>query len=97
MSAYDRAISGDRCFCRACGEYFNSTKAFDKHRTGKYRQLRDPGPETRRCRSFDEMAAKGMSKNSADFWITSKMAAATAAARRPAAIESDGYPTMGQE
>jgi len=58
-----RTLRGDRNLCRACNEYFNSTFAFDKHRTGKH------GVD-RRCLTVDEMRAKGMSKNSADFWIS---------------------------
>lgn len=56
-------ISGDRNQCRGCGEYFNSTAAFDKHRTGDF------GID-RRCRMPDEMREKGMDKNAAGFWVT---------------------------
>lgn len=49
--------------CTGCHESFNSDTAFDKHRTGDY----DTG---RRCMTADEMTAKGMSKNSKDWWIT---------------------------
>ncbi len=59
-------FTGDRCQCRTCAEYFNSTRAFDKHRTGTYAQ------PPRRCLSPDEMRARGMSQNAAGFWITSR-------------------------
>lgn len=59
-------LTGDRNQCQGCGEYFNSTFAFDKHRTGAF-------GKDRRCLTTDEMLAKGMSKNSAGFWISSTM------------------------
>jgi hypothetical protein len=58
-------ISGDRNQCQGCMEYFNSTAAFDKHRHGDF-------GKDRRCRTIDEMRAKGMTKNAAGFWITAK-------------------------
>lgn len=61
-------LSGDRNQCRGCGEFFNSTFAFDKHRTGDF-------GKNRRCLTPDEMRAKGMSKNAAGFWISAAMPA----------------------
>jgi len=55
-------LTGSRCQCRACGEYFNSTYAFDKHRFGK--------PEKRYCMSEYVMLSEGLSRNKALFWIT---------------------------
>ena len=54
-------LTGDRCQCTACGEYFNSTYAFDRHRVRYV------------CRTAEELRAKGWSVNAAGFWITSKM------------------------
>jgi hypothetical protein len=55
-------LRGGRCLCGACGEFFNSTAAFDKHRVG---------PMTdRRCRSVAEMNDAGMAHNAAGYWIT---------------------------
>lgn len=59
-------LTGDRNQCRGCGECFNSTFAFDKHRTGEF-------GKDRRCLTRDEMRAKGMSVNAAGFWISSAM------------------------
>lgn len=56
-------ISGDRNQCAGCGEFFNSTAAFDKHRVGTF------GVD-RRCAAVDQMEAKGMVKNAAGYWIT---------------------------
>ncbi len=58
-----RKLSGQRNQCPTCLEYFNSNAAFDKHRTGKF-------GEDRRCMTVEEMQAKGMCKNMADFWVT---------------------------
>lgn len=55
-------LTGDKCLCRACGEYFNSTKAFDMHRRGPM--------EDRVCLTPTRMSEKGMSKNAKGFWIT---------------------------
>ena len=59
-------LTGDRNQCQGCKEYFNSIKAFERHRIGEY------GAD-RRCRTPDEMMARGYSKNKYGFWITQKM------------------------
>lgn len=51
-----------RAECRACTLFFNSTRSFDRHRTGTYR------PNTRRCLTIDEMMAKGFTKNAKGWW-----------------------------
>lgn len=56
-------LTGNRCRCPACGDFFNSEKAFDRHRAGAY-------PSSRRCLSPSEMAKRGMTVNSGGFWIT---------------------------
>lgn len=55
-------LTGDRNQCPSCSEFFNSSRAFDKHRTG--------GATQRRCLSVPEMQAKGMLKNNDMFWVT---------------------------
>jgi hypothetical protein len=40
--------NGDVCQCMACGKVFNSTSAFDRHRTGEH-------GANRRCMTADEM------------------------------------------
>lgn len=59
-----KALRGDKNQCPGCHEYFNSTGAFEKHRTGKF------GVD-RRCRTSEEMTALGMVKKEDGFWITS--------------------------
>jgi hypothetical protein len=58
-----RRLSSVRCLCRNCGEYFNSIRAFDRHRVSVY-------PSNRRCLSGEEMRDHGMSVNKSGFWIT---------------------------
>ena len=58
-----RKLTGDQCMCPSCGEYFNSTKAFDKHRTGEIGK--------KICVSPNDMIVKrGMSISKKGFWIT---------------------------
>ncbi len=55
-------LTGNRCQCAACGEYFNSVSAFDKHRRGKERRF---------CWSVQQMQSAGMGKNRAGYWVGS--------------------------
>jgi hypothetical protein len=52
--------------CPTCHLFFYSVTAFDKHRTG------DHGVN-RRCRTPEEMQAKGMALNEHGYWMASKM------------------------
>lgn len=61
-----KVLRGDRNQCPGCGEYFNSTFAFEKHRTGQH------GVD-RRCLTPEEMRAKGMDMNAAGFWVSAAM------------------------
>ena len=86
-----RRLRGDRCQCSrgtgGCGEYFNSTYAFDQHRTGR------PGID-RRCLTVAEMEARGFVKNAAAFWKTRVSPMALGRGERPgtAIIGSDALP-----
>ena len=59
-------LGGSRNQCGGCKQYFNSVPAFEKHRAGKY------GVD-RHCLNDDEMRAKKMEKNAANFWTTGLM------------------------
>lgn len=59
-------LAGDRNQCQGCKEFFNSTFAFEKHRTGDF-------GKDRRCMTVGEMGDKGMSKNAAGFWVSAAM------------------------
>jgi hypothetical protein len=66
-------LSGDRNQCAGCGEYFNSSAAFDKHRTGAFGAPMGDGTymqHSRRCRTVAEMQAAGMAKNKDGWWLT---------------------------
>ncbi len=60
-----KTLRGDRCRCSGCGEHFNSTFAFDKHRNWKDRKAP-------RCLTAAEMESKGFVRNEAGFWITAQ-------------------------
>jgi len=81
-------LTGDRCLCKTCGEHFNSTRAFDKHRTETYAQL------SRRCLSPDEMRALGVSQNAAGFWITQKHRILASAHSRISGDRLDPLPSV---
>jgi hypothetical protein len=52
-------LHGDRNQCPTCGELFNSTTAFDKHRIGS--------PDNRVCLTLGEMRAQGFT-SPGGFW-----------------------------
>ncbi len=60
-----RKLAGDRNQCPTCKRYFNSTSAFEKHRTGTI-------GSDRRCMTVPEMEARGMATNRAGFWMTKR-------------------------
>lgn len=66
-----KKLSGRRCVCRGCGEYFNSVPAFDKHRVGSY--MLPDGSCGRRCLTHDEMLEAGMRLPEHGFWVTAAM------------------------
>lgn len=77
-----RKLSGDRCRCNACGEYFNTTGVFDRHRQGPY--------TARRCMSVAEMEAKGYSVSGRGFWIRRKRVVDTGTPAVGPAINAQG-------
>jgi hypothetical protein len=84
-------LSGNRCLCRPCGQYFNSLKSFDRHRVGKY-------PSSRRCLTTSEMVKRGMTVNAAGFWITEtrrRSGVKTVASRIPAALRETALDHQG--
>jgi hypothetical protein len=61
-----KILRGDRNQCQLCKQYFNSTGAFDKHRTGQH-------GVNRRCKTPEEMVQSGMVMKPDGFWIGSPM------------------------
>jgi len=76
-----RALKGDHNQCPTCGEYFNSTRAFDKHRTGEHPSLKKGTPSTRRCMSEEEMFACGMDISNSGWWVSKKLSTGDIQAR----------------
>jgi len=60
-------LTGGRCQCPQCGEYFTSDRTFDRHRVGQFAK---PGERlgTRRCLAVAEMIAAGWAMNARGFW-----------------------------
>lgn len=65
-------LTGCRCQCPACGDYFGSVVVFDRHRVGSYAT---PGAmaHTRRCLAPSEMQVRGWVRNRRGFWIRRAM------------------------
>jgi len=63
-----RKLTGSRCRCTSCGDYFNSTSTFDRHRAGDY-----DSRASRLCLSSAELILRGWSRNSGGFWIERAM------------------------
>jgi hypothetical protein len=59
-------LRGDRNQCSGCSKLFNSTHAFEKHRTGEHGIYR-------RCMTTDEMQARKMVLGADGFWRGSAM------------------------
>jgi len=62
------ALKGCRCQCAACGEYFGSERAFDRHRVGDYAA---PGQwqGTRGCLALAAMLADGWVRSARGFLL----------------------------
>lgn len=71
MHKRERKLGANRCQCGTCGEYFNSTVAFDKHRV--------LDGNTRRCLRPVEMTEKGMAVSQRGWWVGSVREMADAA------------------
>lgn len=83
----DRALHGNHCQCMGCGEYFNSTYAFDQHCYG--RGNHQPPNYGRHCLTPAEMTARGWIRNAGGYWITAVRAKFAATSSVGAAIESE--------
>lgn len=54
--------------CPSCCQTFTAASAGDMHRVGDHATFE--GPDRRRCLTVDEMADKGMGRNSRGHWTT---------------------------
>lgn len=66
-------VGSNRCRCGACGRFFGSVTAFDRHQRLARGDLR--------CLTDDEMRARGMVRGAAGWWY------ATAATWAAAGVE----------
>lgn len=57
------------CMCGACGAYFQSVRAFDRHREGPW--------DKRRCLTTPRMSQRGLELDPRGFWRFPKRAFAT--------------------
>ena len=57
-------LRGDHNQCPGCGELFNSTAAFEKHRVGEHTD------NQRRCLTPIEMRQRGMVQVEGGWWVT---------------------------
>ena len=55
-------FDSDKCQCKACGLYFNSTYAFDQHRKGPW--------DARRCLTQTDMQNAGWKVSPTGHWLT---------------------------
>lgn len=62
-----KELHGDLNQCAGCGEYFNSTFAFDKHRVGEHQNNK------RTCLTRMGMEAIGMFEGEDGFWRGKRM------------------------
>ncbi|VTU25129.1 hypothetical protein SRS16CHR_03598 [Variovorax sp. SRS16] len=58
------SLTGDRNQCPTCGDFFNSTHAFDRHRIGRH------AGNQRRCLTAPEMEAQGIALTASGFWVS---------------------------
>lgn len=81
-------LTGNRCQCPSCGDYFGSVRGFDRHRIGVV------GAPERRCMSEAEMLSAGWCRNDRGFLLTPDArragAGITATHKTPPAMEVQG-------
>lgn len=58
-------LTGCRCQCVACGDYFGNVVGFDRHRVGWY------GVD-RHCLTAGELASRGWVRNVRGFWLRAR-------------------------
>jgi hypothetical protein len=56
------ALTGCRCQCVECGDYFGNVVGFDRHRVGDY-------GAGRRCLTAKELGCRGWVRNERGFWL----------------------------
>lgn len=64
-------LTGNRCQCAACGQFFSRVRVFDRHRVGPYGKKGESCG--RRCLTSAEMAARGWHVNADGLWVMDAM------------------------
>ena len=77
-------LTGSRCQCTVCGEYFSRVSLFDKHRYGPHTL----DGKQRKCKTRDEMLAMGWRHHVGGFWTGQALPVG-----KFKAISSDPLPT----
>jgi len=62
-------LKGCRCQCPACGEYFGSERAFDRHRVGEY-EVPGRASDSRLCLTLRELLSAGWHRSVRGFLLT---------------------------
>ena len=94
------ALTGCRCQCTSCLEYFASPGAFDRHRKGSFASPYSP-QHSRHCLTAAEMLAAGWARNPRGFLMAPDArragagSAATQPASRPQCATESGYALLG--
>lgn len=82
-----------RCQCAACGEYFGSERAFDRHRVGEF-EVPGRAADSRRCLRLRELLCAGWHRSAQGFLLTPDprraVACNSARAATPTAMEVAG-------
>ena len=79
-------LTGCRCQCTACGEYFGSERAFERHRVGDFATL-GQWKGTRRCLSLSELEVAGWHRNARGFLLAPDPRRAGASISSPCEVE----------
>lgn len=66
-------LTGSRCQCTVCGDYFGSERGFDRHRIGEV------GSPARRCLTPSELQGAGWDRDARGFWLQPDLRRAGAA------------------
>ena len=61
-------LTGGRCQCAGCGDYFGSERAFDRHRVGDYAEA-GQRQGARRCLTYAEMMEAGWHRSARGYLL----------------------------
>lgn len=82
-------LTGSRCQCMVCGDYFGSERGFDRHRVGEI------GAPDRRCLAATELAASGWVRDRRGFWLQPDPRRAEAGLDAASVAQAEAVPPNG--